>query len=160
MTTLLFSLLILVLIIVLLFIAKEDFQKRTIHIGWLVGLGIFGSIYGWYFGVVPLNFLSICINIGFIVIQLLLLSLYFSIKNRQWVNIADTLLGWGDIILFFLICLMLPPLQFIWFYTLSLLAVLVGFLIYKGIRQPVEETIPLAGGMSLCLIIYLVHHLF
>lgn len=141
---------------ILLFIIKEDFQKRTIHIGWLVALAIFGSIYGWQIAVPRLNLLGIGLNIGFILVQLLLLSLYFSIKNRCWTNIADTLLGWGDIVFFFLLCLMLPTLHLIWFYTLSLFAVLVGFLIYKGLTKSTIKTIPLAGGLSICLIIYLI----
>lgn len=148
----------LVLIAVLLLIAKEDFQKRTIHIGWLMALGVLGSIYGWDVGIPPLNLLSIGLNIGFVVLQLLLLSLYFSIKYRRWINITNTLLGLGDIVFFFIICLMLPVLALIWFYTLSLMAVLVGFLIYKNIKKSSEETIPLAGGMSICLIIYITFH--
>jgi len=154
------GLLVSLLIFVLFFIAKEDFQQRSIHIGWLGALGILGIVYGWVYQQPAMNLMTIGINIGFIGLQLLLISLYFSIKAKRWVNIADSLLGWGDIVFFFLLCLLLPTLHLIWFYTLSLVMVLLFFLIIKKIYLPELVTIPLAGGMSICLMVYLIGMFF
>lgn len=84
------------------------------------------------------------INLAFLFLQLLLLSSYFSLKHKKWINITSSYLGWGDILFLLAITFFLSPLNYILFYTLSLLAVLCfSPLFYAGLDK--SSTIPLAG---------------
>lgn len=132
------------IIINLLIFVYQDFKYRAISI---IGLLVFFVLAGldkgdWvYFG----------INCLFIGIQMLLLSLYFSIKHGKIINITKTYLGIGDIFFFIPLCWLFSPHQFMLFFIISLCLVLIGFILIKIILNNIE-TIPLAGGMSIVLI--------
>src|ERR1700743_489851 len=68
------------------------------------------------------------INMVFIVVQLLILTVYFSLKSSQWVNITTQLLGLGDILFLVCIALYFPVLSFLLFYTGSLVGALLLWL--------------------------------
>jgi len=90
-----------------------------------------------------------------VVVQLIGITLWMSWKERALVNIADRYLGWGDILFFIPMALLFPPIFFVYFYVGSLLMILVGFLLYQAIAPNPMSTIPLAGGLALCLIVTL-----
>ncbi|OOQ58327.1 hypothetical protein BC343_11885 [Mucilaginibacter pedocola] len=81
---------------------------------------------------------------AFLLIQLLVLSIYFSLKQKRFVNITESLLGPGDILFLFCLCLYFPAINFIAFYIVSLFAIIAGWLTISHIRQQ-KGTIPLAG---------------
>lgn len=82
----------------------------------------------------------------FLFIQLLLLSVYFSIKRKSWVNITKSLIGWGDILFLMAISFYLSPVNFIFFYILSLVLVLIFVLVQRRFSKEIShEHIPLAG---------------
>jgi hypothetical protein len=91
------------------------------------------------------------INVGFIGLQLICLTLYFSIKNKRFTNIVNSYLGIGDILFFFILCMSFSPVNFILFYLGSILMTLIGFIFYSLIHG--NKEIPLAGAMALCLIV-------
>lgn len=96
------------------------------------------------------------INVSFLLIQLLAVSLWFSIKERHWVNITGELLGWGDVL--FLICTAccFSPLNFFVFYIGSLLLVLLIWLVGKSFWFRNSPHIPLAGLQALILLLVFV----
>jgi hypothetical protein len=98
---------------------------------------------------------SILINVGFITVQLLFLTLYFSLKNKKCVNITTTLLGLGDILFLSSIAFYLSVLNFLLFYITSLIGVLVLWLIWQGISLNKNKYIPLAGFQSLIFMLFL-----
>jgi len=87
------------------------------------------------------------INIVFLLVQFLLVSAYFSIKKRRWVNVMKGLLGWGDMLFLLSIAFYLSVLNFIFFYIASLLFVLLFAARYKHI--------PLAGLQALLFAVLL-----
>lgn len=99
---------------------------------------------------------SMPFNYGFLVLQLLLLSLYFALKNKRWTNITTSLLGWGDIL--FLLCpgVYLSGAEFLAFYILSLVIILILLPVWQILPGKKMTTIPLAGlqaflfGLLLC----------
>jgi hypothetical protein len=93
-------------------------------------------------------------NCLFLVLQFLLVSVYFSIKNRHWVNITSELLGWGDILLPLTIAFYLSVLNFLFFYIVSLVVSLLIWVIWQMIAGKSKQ-IPLAGFQALCLTIFL-----
>lgn len=111
------------------------------------------NLYSNPFEVVLLNSV---INLGFVAIQLILLTLYFSIKARKMVNIAQQSLGWGDILFLVAVCLLLPPNTFFLFYIVSLILVVLKEIIARLLFAIHSDKIPLAGLQALllaCLII-------
>lgn len=90
------------------------------------------------------------INLSFLLILLLTVSLYFSTKNKKLVNIADTYLGWGDILFFVVLAFLFSPLNFMLFLVASFIVV-IGLVL---IRRNLANNIPLAG-IQACLLIIL-----
>jgi hypothetical protein len=98
---------------------------------------------------------TVLINTAFLALQFSIVSLYFSLKNRRWVNIATSLLGWGDIL--FLICLAfyLSVLNFLFFYIVSLMVVLLAWTLWQIITKEKSKQIPLAGLQAVVFLVFL-----
>lgn len=128
----------------------EDFKYRAIHWIWiallLLSILLFHPVKWWESG----------INVFFLCFQLGILTLYFSIKNKRWTNITLQYLGLGDIVFFIPLCLIFSPINLILFFVLSLTFSLFGFLIYNTFSHRKANTIPLAGCMSIGLILIIV----
>jgi len=141
-----------VLLIALLGILYEDFRYRAINIGWfvLLLLGCLGKAIStdenwannWF------------INNTFVISQLLILTLYFSIRQKQWVNLSKNYLGSGDILFIAIISVLFEPITFIRFWTWSLVIILLVSLLYNWLKPQPNFTIPLAGAWSLLLLVY------
>ncbi|MBE9585990.1 hypothetical protein IM792_16165 [Mucilaginibacter sp. JRF] len=88
----------------------------------------------------------------FLLLQIVALSLYFSIRNRKWTNILKGYLGWGDVL--FLICsaCYLSILNFIGFYVGSLLLSIIVWIIWQQRKDASNNVrIPLAGLQALIM---------
>jgi hypothetical protein len=92
---------------------------------------------------------------SFIGMQLVILTLYFSVKNKKWINITSGLLGLGDILFLLSIAVYLSVLNFLFFYITSLIAVLFTWLIWQRVSAKKNKYIPLAGLQSLMAILFL-----
>jgi len=88
-------------------------------------------------------------NIAFLVLQFILITLYFSIRQKSRVNVFNNLIGWGDVLLLLAICFYCSLLNFIGFYLLSLLLILAGWITYRLIFSKGSKQIPLAGLQAL-----------
>jgi len=145
----------LLLILTLSIIIYQDLSARAIS-WWTIPL-LLGSII--YIRLVEQSWSLVLfesgINLSFLIVQLILISIYFSIKQGQLTNIADTYLGWGDILFLIPIAFLFPTFSFVLFYVSSIIIVLLGFLIYKKIVNQNMETIPLAGGQAIYLVLVL-----
>jgi hypothetical protein len=98
---------------------------------------------------------SVLINLAFIAIQMAVLTGYFSLKSGGWVNITARLLGWGDILFLGCMALYLPVLNFLFFYIVSLIVVLLGWFAWQLFSANKDQHIPLAGLQSLMVIVLL-----
>jgi len=101
----------------------------------------------------PLDWPSIFTNLFFIFVQVVFLSLYFSIKQGRLVNITKSYLGIGDIVFFIPLCFLFAPIHLILFFVGSLLLSLFGSGLYAFFAEKKPTTIPLAGCMALVLIL-------
>ena len=143
------------MIILLLQICYQDFRTRQMSV-LIWGIFCFVAMaYAVQQSVWSVLWRQGLVNMGFVTLQLGLVSLYFSWKHRRWVNISKEQLGLGDIIFFLPLCWLFTPFHFILFYLFSLLLVLLGFLIYNALATQKVQTIPLAGGQAICLIVVL-----
>lgn len=140
------------LILSLIWMIKDDFLTRTIRLEALV-LMLLGSSFLVYLE--HPKPLLIRFNIGFILVQLILLSIYFSIKHQQWINITKEHLGFGDILFFIPLSFLFSPFYFVVFFILSLILILSIILIKQVFFVKAEANIPLAGALSLTLLLFL-----
>lgn len=87
----------------------------------------------------------------FFAVQLLLVWLYFSFKNKKPVNITVQYLGLGDILFLMALAFYLSPLNYVLFYVSSLIVVLCYTIIQRSLNKDAGPEIPLAGLQALLL---------
>lgn len=144
-----------VIIVLLSLIIYQDFKQRAIY--WFLPplLCIFLVIRSLLFMPYYELFNSFLFNAGFIVLQLLLLSVWMSIKNKRFVNIVDSYLGLGDILFFFAIAAAFSPFQFVLFYVAGIFFTLLMAIVSR-LKSTMNPQIPLAGAMSIFMIFCLI----
>lgn len=92
-------------------------------------------------------------NTCFLLLQLLLVTAYFSVKNRQWIWITHELIGWGDVLFLASIAAYLSLVNYILFYLTSLVLILLGYGIRQLYLKKPNRQIPLAGLQAALLAI-------
>jgi hypothetical protein len=98
------------------------------------------------------------INVSFILLVLLILSMWFSLKEGGWVNITTHLLGWGDILFLMCCAFYFSVLNFLFFYISSLIGVLFCWIVWQIVSSSKKNNqIPLAGLQAVILIIFLIN---
>jgi len=136
-------------------IAWQDIRYRAVNWILFLLLAIANISYSFYGLHIPLGALLQQTGLNMLLIgsQLLLLKLYFSLRNGKVVTIADRYIGWGDIVLYGALCLLFPPLILMCFHLLSLLCCLLLYAVlhFSG-RTPDTGQVPLAG-IQCCLLL-------
>lgn len=135
------------ILILLGFIIYEDFKFRAVtwYLFPLLALIILIEDIVVYTSVMSLHIFAI--NFLFILVQLIAVTFYLSIKNKKWVWIWEHYLGLGDILFLLILCLFFSPLNLIVFYLGSLLLTVIAVLLLRKI-YPSFAIIPLAGLQS------------
>jgi hypothetical protein len=98
---------------------------------------------------------SCLLNICFLAAQYVLLTVYFSMKNKKLINISSDLLGPGDMLFLLSAALYLSVLSFLFFYLASLTTILIAWAIYQLVSAKKNKQIPLAGFQALLFFIFL-----
>ena len=137
-----------VVVLVLLFMAVQDFRYRGISWYHFLTLGIF-----LYLSKGGVEIGEVLINLVFLCIVFALLTVWFSFKERRLLNLLEHHIGLGDLLFLTCIALYLPFSSFFLFYLLSTLIILVGVGLYVTSRKPKDFTVPLAGLQALLLLV-------
>lgn len=137
-----------------LVIIYEDFKHRAIS-WWLLPILFFCLFLEAWSRNPSMNSLgfNIGVNIIILLIQFAVVFIYFSIKNRKWVNIFKSYVGIGDLLFLFAISPFFTPIHFVLFEIVSLVLILVGSLTYGLIKKDWSFKIPLAGLQAILLIL-------
>lgn len=140
-----------ILIILLVGISYQDIRSRQIHI-FLLSILLLITI--------TLNYLTNGLSyidtikiIGFVLINIIGLFVYYSVKSRRLINPIDKFLGFGDIIFLIAVSPLFTLNKFILFFVTGLLFSLFIHLIIKNFSE--NKTIPLAGYLSVYLLIFM-----
>ena len=143
----------LLLIALLISVVVQDFKYRGVT-WWIYPLLLLAS------ALYSLNYLTwkdlltnTFFNIGFITFQLVLLTLYFSVKNKRIVWVTKGYLGMGDILFFLIMAFLFSPGNYIIFYIASLFIVLIFSLFIKSF---LKGNIPLAGMQAGVLVLIII----
>jgi hypothetical protein len=119
----------------------------------LCAVGLFN---GWFTIGWPTFITYLGINLSIVFINLLGVTLFISLKEKKVKNIIDSYLGLGDVLFFLVLTTIFSPINFMVFFLGSML---ISTIIYGSIQlanQQKQTFIPLAGAMSVMLIISLV----
>ena len=139
------------LILVLLITVYQDIKQRTIHVALPVAIFILAIATNYF--VSEINFKDVVLNILFIVFNITVLVVYFSIKHKKIINPIDTFIGLGDIVFFIAITPLFSLKPFVLFFIGGLVFSLLIHIISNLFTT--IKTIPLAGYLSVFLIGYL-----
>lgn len=150
------KLLLSILIIVLILVVVEDFRFRKVSLLWLIVILITSFLLQLntnlhLHNIAANTFLNLCT----IAVNYVILTLYFSLKNRRLINLGNHYLGTGDLIFLIAVSFLFSPLNFVCFILLSLFFTLFYSLFAKLILKDKFKTIPLAGLQSMFLILLL-----
>lgn len=96
----------------------------------------------------------------FLVFQLCILWIYFSVKNKRIVNLTEEYLGWGDILFLVVIVFYLSPVNYVVFYVLSLIMVLLYVATTNVLSKKANKQIPLAGLQAVLLAVLLLMEMY
>ncbi len=138
-------------------IIVEDFKDRAISIQWFllmgllgIGLGVFSNT-GWE---------DVACNGIFLGLQWLLITLYFSLKKREWVNISNGIFGAGDSV-FLLCCIpLIKKADFIFYFIAGVIICLVLSVLISLFKKDYGKSIPFAGILGIQLFIQKTYSLF
>lgn len=128
----------------------QDFKYRAISWYWFPGLTILLILSNPEF-----DLHSCLFNIGFVALIYVLLTLWFSIKNRRVIYLHKEHLGIGDVFFLISISVYFSPLSFFAFYLFSLVLITIGTGMYLLLMKPTQLTIPLAGLQGIALLVVL-----
>lgn len=139
------------------FITYEDFRYRAIT--WFVfplaaTVIIADNIYS-----ETMVLVDIFLNVFYIAVQLIIITVYLSIKNKRFVRIWTGYLGAGDILFFLILCLFFSPVNFVLFYLGSLVITVIVVVVMRKFHSSFS-LIPLAGIQSALLAILIIIGLF
>lgn len=140
-------------VIILAIIIYQDFKIKAISWYLLPVLFIPVIIKGLQYLCFQLLLQYFLINIVFVLLLFIGVTIYYSIKNKKLTNIINTSIGLGDILFFIVLCSTFSTINFIIFIliTLILISIIYGILIY--LLKISDKRIPLAGNMAIFLII-------
>jgi hypothetical protein len=144
------------LIAILLIVSYQDFKQRAIS-WWLIPLlGILFVVNGLLYVSINKLFIYFLLNTSFLLFQIIILSVYFSVKNKKLVNIINTYIGVGDILFLFVLCAFFAPYYFILFHVLGLFLVLLVYITLILFKKDTSKLIPLAGSLALVLVLLII----
>ena len=140
----------------LLLLVIQDFKSRFVY--WLVFPALVLEFILWHYlqqQSLKEIWQSILFNVLFLLLQLLLITIYFSLKSKRLINITSELLGLGDILFLLSMAFYFSVLNFMAFYLISLIESLITWLLWLTLTKHKNKHIPLAGIQALFLIIFL-----
>ncbi|TCC97713.1 hypothetical protein EZ444_07295 [Pedobacter hiemivivus] len=135
-----------VMLLCLAFICYQDLVYRAVY--WLCFPVLAAVMFMSKYNLKGLQeaFINATYGISFLMVQLLILWSYFSIKNKKVINLTNDYLGWGDVLFLAAIPFYLSPVNYILFYVISLIAVLLYTIVVASLKGKTNNPhIPLAG---------------
>lgn len=145
------------IIITLGIILYQDVKHRTLDIKFAIVLLLLCVGYNIVHPI--LDYKNALLIIGFILVNILCVTVYFSIKHKQIINPIDSKIGLGDIVFFIIIAPLFHLKSYILFFITGLLFSLLVYAVVIRFREK-QKTIPLAGYLSLYLGMILLSNTF
>lgn len=143
-----------VMLLSLAFICYQDLVYRAVY--WLCFPVLAGVMFMLKYKLSGLQeaLTNAAYGLAFLLVQLLVLWSYFSIKNKKVINLTNDYLGWGDVLFLAALPFYLSPVNYILFYVASLIAVLLYTFVVASLKDKASNPhIPLAGLQAALLVL-------
>lgn len=127
----------------------QDYKSRSIHLFVFIGIAVLSTAIFLLEDILMWNVIGL--NALFVIVVMMLLFLYTSVKEAQFVNIFKQYFGLGDLLFFLVVTPLLSQRNFILFFITGL--VLSGLVHWLLVSKKSGKTIPLAGYLSIYLIL-------
>ncbi|WP_452223479.1 prepilin peptidase [Lacinutrix chionoecetis] len=137
------------LLIVLLFITIQDIKQRAIHYTLPIILFIFGLVKFIY---LKQELQELLITVSFLILVILGLFLYFSVKSKKITNPINKAIGLGDIVFFVAIIPLFYSTTYIIFFISGMFFSVACHMLVNNRK---ELHVPLAGYLSIYLILFI-----
>lgn len=147
------SLILLGLGLVLAIIVYEDFRYRGVHWFLFPILWALAFYLGFSRLETVLAYRFVLFNAAFLLLHFIVLSLYFSLKEKRLINLFQHYLGLGDALFVIALLPLFNPLALQKFIIVVAFVSLVLFLVLRQAVLPTLRTVPLAGCMALALLL-------
>jgi len=136
------------LIICIASIFYFDFKQRAVY--WWLFLFLF--ILSCVLRISNSRFVDVIFDLGIntliLLFQLIVLQIYFSIRNKSNALIINKAIGLGDILLFLSPAVFFSPFNFVLFLVISFAISLITHILLLQISRYYKKTVPLAGFVS------------
>lgn len=143
-----------ILFAILMWMAWQDFKFRAVY-WWLFPLLLIVLVMVKLKEHIWILSQDLLYNSAFLAVQMLFLTVYFSIKEQRWVNIFKAYFGLGDLL--FLCCLTVyfSFFNYILFYVVSLFTIILMSLLTQVVSRKANPKIPLAGWQAILLLFFI-----
>jgi len=143
-----------IIIGLLTIIVYQDFRHRALSVSVLIAALLIVItnnlvVNGWEHALLYAG-----VNLLLIAIQMIGITLYFSIKRRGFTNIINTYLGSGDLWFYGILTCSFSPLNFMLFNLMACMVILVIYA-FTRFNKGGSGTIPLAGCLALAMVLVL-----
>jgi len=125
----------------------QDIKDRTIHVLWFVVIFIATGLINYE---LTNDWIDSVYALLFLIVNISVLFLYTSVKNKRIINIFQSHLGLGDVLFFIAIIPLFSVRNFILFFITGMIVSMILHLLFNTFQK--QLTIPLAGYLSLFLI--------
>jgi hypothetical protein len=152
-----FTFLEVVLVILLSLLIYQDFKDKLISVWLIAGVLLCNTILLFTNGTLNEKLWYASINALFFIFLLLILTIYYSIKNKKITLLTDQYLGWGDIFFIFTLTLSFSAINFIFYLVFSFIFSLLFYLLMKLFLPSLKKEIPLVGFLAFILILLYIY---
>ncbi|GGX27281.1 hypothetical protein [Aquimarina muelleri] len=128
----------------------QDITSRHIHI--VLPILIFGISF--YLNMDVIDYLDIIKSTSFLVINFIVITVYFTIKKTKLLNPFKHYIGIGDLLFLIGVTPMFSFRNYVLFFITGMLFTLIIYAIFK--KKYKQDTIPLAGYLSIFALILIV----
>lgn len=137
----------------------EDLRHRAVHWSLLaqafLGLGVFGLFTNGH----HVFWTDLPVNILFVLLQFIGITLYVSLRERRWVNPFKDRVGPGDLLFMLACAFAFPRHAFVLFILSGIFFSLLGYGVLRLLKPAQPASVPTAGLLALYLATWLGMHL-
>lgn len=150
-----------ILFLILCVLAFQDFKEREISGLLIIFLFIVSFTINSYHFSIWSSLQNILFNGVFILMEIIGLALYFSIRHGKLINPIDTFIGMGDLLFLIAVSALFSFQQYLLFFSVSLFTILLLYFIPSIKLGWEKKKIPLAGVLAiftiLCICYFSLH---
>lgn len=141
--------------LVLLLIFIEDLRHRAVHWSLFAQLALCLGLLGALTLRKRILFDDTVFNLSFIAVQFGVVSLWYSLRARRWVNLLRDRVGPGDLLFLAISTLAFSRFNFILFVLSGLVFSLLAYGLILLLVRRAERTVPTAGALAIYMAVWM-----